>query len=151
LSEDASQRIVYKSDDSSVSARLYSAKRSLELFLKSPTFGHGLGSHLSPRTRVGPHNQYLIIAVEQGIIGLLLYISLLFIIWQMNSDVAKIFIICLCFFSFFDHNILDFPSTWLSIYLAAIATTRTKKVRISSKTKRVTAVHIPQSRLRRTL
>ena len=135
LSEDASQRIVYKKDDYSVNSRLYSAKRALDLYLKSPVFGHGLGSHIAPRTSVSPHNQYLILSVEQGTIGLLLYIYLFVIIWQTKLVIARIFTINMAIFSFFDHNVLDFPSTWLTIIMVPLILLHSRQVNYRKSSK----------------
>ncbi len=151
LSEEASQRIVFKSDDYSANARLYSAKRALELYLKSPMFGHGLGSHLAAGTQVNPHNQYLILAVEQGTIGVLLYIALLLVIWQTESGIGRVFVVCIGLISFFDHNILDFPSTWLSIFLVALTINRTRKIILYPQVKYNSSANILKSRLRKTL
>jgi O-antigen ligase len=74
---------------SSIGHRLYNYKRSIELIGKSPIVGTGTGSYHTVACTVldkaercdrynwHPHNQFLLFGVDQGLIGLMLYIALL--------------------------------------------------------------------------
>ena len=79
----------------SVGERLQLWKKSIQVFKESPVFGKGLGSWKIEVLKYGhkgletennitfhqrPHNDFIWIAAEQGIIGLLIYVSLIFLI-----------------------------------------------------------------------
>lgn len=65
----------------SFNTRLYYYKESLSLFSEKPFFGHGIGSWgvkvLNLDLRAYPHNIFLEIIVEMGLIGLLAFAALL--------------------------------------------------------------------------
>lgn len=115
LSENAMQRLHLDiSTDSSVQGRMAVAERSLELIKASPWLGHGLGAHLVWSTRVEPHNTYLLLGVELGLLGVAMYLWLLVILWRMKSPVSKVFSFSLAVWSLFDHNIITSHGMWLA-------------------------------------
>jgi O-antigen ligase len=81
-------------------ARLSMYFFSLKMIAQAPLFGHGLGDYqtlamkfyempsMKAISGYHPHNQYLYLFVELGIVGLGLYLWLHFAIWQSarNSD-----------------------------------------------------------------
>ncbi len=120
LSGNATQRLHLDLEkDDSLQGRMAVARRSLELIQQSPWVGHGLGAHTVFATRVLPHNLYLLIGVELGILGLALYLFLLVVLWRLKSPVAKVFSVALGVWSLFDHNIFDHNGLWLAYAVLA--------------------------------
>ncbi len=120
LSENATQRLHLDLDrDDSLQGRMEVARRSLELIQESPWVGHGLGAHNLLKTRVAPHNMYLLIGVELGILGVALYLFLLVTLWRVKSPVARVFAVALGVWSLFDHNIVDHNGLWLAYAVLA--------------------------------
>lgn len=84
--------------DSSVGLRLKWSLDSLELFKEKPYLGHGTGSftyeHKQLSTKINtvpttnPHNQYLLIMVEHGLLGLLLLLSFFIILIKESFKLA---------------------------------------------------------------
>ncbi|MEF3191336.1 MAG: O-antigen ligase family protein [Campylobacterales bacterium] len=75
--------------ETSVGRRIFFAQQSLKLIKEAPIFGHGQGSFpgeyarlssnspfLTVRTCAQPHNQYLLIAVQNGLIGVILFLNI---------------------------------------------------------------------------
>jgi O-antigen ligase len=76
----------------SVELRLEFYRNSLALIEQKPIFGHGTGSFSheyrkliekqSTTMTTNPHNEYLMIAVQWGLIGVALFLYLLYVIWR---------------------------------------------------------------------
>lgn len=87
----------YQHGDSntSVGIRLEFYKNSLTLVMKQPILGTGTGSFaheykkLFMKTTTNPHNDYLMIAVQWGIIGLGLFVWLLYLLWHNSYSLSK--------------------------------------------------------------
>lgn len=74
---------------SSIGHRLYNYETTVALILERPWFGHGTGAfhteicrHINPisdcyRFNWHPHNQFLLLASDHGLLGLLLYLALI--------------------------------------------------------------------------
>jgi O-antigen ligase len=122
-------------EDESVDIRADAAARGWQLFKQSPLFGAGLGATTTASFVTGPHNMYVTLMAEQGIFGLALYLSLLFLLaregmrlmrsaaTRESSDIGRamlMFALCLAMNGFFSHNILDEAHTmFLMAFLAA--------------------------------
>ncbi len=90
----------YKQGESetSIGFRLEFYQTSLQLIAKHPFFGTGTGSFHQTYTALAtaqnkpitenPHNEYLMIAVQWGLIGLSLFIGLLYIIWRQANNLS---------------------------------------------------------------
>ncbi len=63
-------------------------QNSIDLIKQKPVFGHGTGSYRAVQEKIikdsdtqstdNPHNEYLLLSVQSGLVGLFLFISLLF-------------------------------------------------------------------------
>lgn len=116
ISEGAKQRLKFEpKKDKSIKDRLYVVERSFELILKEPLFGHGLGAAREGQTKVSSHNQFLFVGVEQGIIGIIIVMSLFLILMRCNSELGFVFagILFIGFMS--NHNLLEYPATFVAI------------------------------------
>ena len=81
-------------DNKSLTIRYNQLISSKEIFYKHPVFGTGLGSYSYETTRIDqrgyPHNIFLEILTEQGLIGFLFFLILLFpIFFKMLPFLAK--------------------------------------------------------------
>ena len=118
LSENARQRLYFDyKTDGSVQGRIAVAERSWELIRAKPLMGHGIGAHSVWRTNVQPHNMFLLLGVELGVLGVLLYIGWLLVLWRKNSHISQVFVATIFVASLFSHNILDYPAIWLACAL----------------------------------
>ncbi|MGR9108926.1 MAG: O-antigen ligase family protein [Gammaproteobacteria bacterium] len=84
--------------ESSMGQRLYFWQRSVDLISQSPILGYGTGSFRAEFARItggqdivseNPHNEYLLIAVQLGGIGLLAYLAFLACQWRYSFDLPK--------------------------------------------------------------
>lgn len=78
-------------ENTSLGMRLEYYKYSWELFQQSPLFGKGTGSFekeytkISPRPTSNPHNEYLMIGTQWGLIGVILFVGILVSLWKMAN------------------------------------------------------------------
>jgi O-antigen ligase len=94
---------VYKiTGKSLLSGRQIIWKQSMNLIAQKPLFGYGTGTQLSniSNIQLSAHNLYIQILLQNGIIGLLVFIFLIISIWNLlyiNKD-DKVVRFCSCFF-----------------------------------------------------
>ncbi|MGH8498941.1 MAG: O-antigen ligase family protein, partial [Methylococcales bacterium] len=81
--------------ESSMGQRLYFWQNSINLIIESPLIGYGTGSFNSQFNRItgskfllteNPHNEYLMISVQLGAIGLFAYLFFLACQWRCSFD-----------------------------------------------------------------
>jgi O-antigen ligase len=110
--------------DFSHDERAFVAAQALEMFTSNPLFGEGFAATFRAY-EAGPHNMYLMLAAEQGIVGLGLFLLLLGILVTralatmrsagedtQTADEGRALLILalfLMFFSLLSHNVLDAP------------------------------------------
>ncbi len=85
-----------KENPTSAKIRLEFYKNSLTLIAQKPVFGHGTGSftyeyqkfaeHQDIILTTNPHSEYLMIAVQCGLIGVGFFIFLLYVMWQTTGS-----------------------------------------------------------------
>lgn len=82
----------------SMGQRLYFWQNSIDLISGSPIVGYGTGSFAKEFSRISqatdltsknPHNEYLMIAVQVGGIGLLAYLLFLGALWRFSFDLGQ--------------------------------------------------------------
>lgn len=86
-------------------------KYAIKDFAEAPLFGHGMGYTESQRRR--PHNMYLLLLTEGGIIGLSIYLFFLGVLWRSAHEVGKPLVIILITSGLFTHNNLEQPAMML--------------------------------------
>lgn len=81
--------------DTSMGQRLYFWQNSIDLIVKRPIFGYGTGSYVQEFKHItgdaellseNPHNEYLMIAVQLGGLGLFAYLLFLGSQWRSLAD-----------------------------------------------------------------
>lgn len=96
-------------DDGSADDRLEAARETLDKIEQSPVFGHGTG--FNRRMRQTPHNLYLKLWVDEGMFGLIAWISLLiggfWLFSARDYRPGQALILVTAFGGFFSHNILE--------------------------------------------
>jgi O-antigen ligase len=96
---------------SSIGHRLYNYQITPKMIAEAPLFGHGTGSYHSQICRFmedpsqcatyswHPHNQFLMLGAEHGLVGMLLYALMIFLLyraaWQSPQSAAKVLLYCL--------------------------------------------------------
>ncbi len=113
--------------DSSANERALVATKAWHLFQSHPWFGMGLAYTQEWDAPVAPHNMYLTMAAEGGLISAGIYIAFLIMLWFMTNPLGKVLVITITLSSIFTHNNLDQPATL--IIFSLIAALNTKKDR----------------------
>ena len=123
-------------EDSAVEGRRYGATQAWHLFLESPVTGRGVGVTSLAVRQEGPHNMYLSLMAEQGVLGLFLYVSLIAIFvrrgWRTtqlaatphDQDVGRTMIafgLFLGVYGFFSHNVMEEPHNMFILAFIAAA------------------------------
>jgi O-antigen ligase len=113
-------------EDSAVEGRKFGAAQAWRQFLDSPVTGRGTGATSLAVRQEGPHNMYLLLMAEQGVLGLFLYLTLVGILvrqgWRLMRDAAAdpakdvgrmivLFGVFMAAYGFFSHNVLEEPHT----------------------------------------
>ena len=76
----------------------------------TPWLGRGLGYTTEWRYSKGPHDMYLLFLVEGGLLGLLLYLTLIFLLWRYSTGIGRVLTLQFIGSSFFTHNQLVQPA-----------------------------------------
>jgi O-antigen ligase len=120
-------------EDSSAKARAHVAVKAWQEIQEHPLLGYGLGFTRGHEWGgLGTHNMYLAWAVEGGLLGLAVYVSLLLVLWHVSKSIGKVLIALLSVYSLVNHNILDWPATLLIFALSA-GIGKLQRLDISSK------------------
>jgi len=101
--------------------RLAVAQQGLRLFLDSPMLGAGLGATREGLSVGAPHNMYILLAAEMGVLGLAMFFSLIWILWSTGAPVARIIVLVLAVSSLFSHNQLEQVAMMVVLSLAVSA------------------------------
>lgn len=117
LTKDQLSRIHYGGkEDLSVQSRTSVFWHAIDLIKEAPVLGYGLGASNDPGpTEVHPHNMFLLVWVEQGIIGLFVYLSILLLLWRSGAELSKLFVLVLIIGALFSHNIMDDVTFFLAV------------------------------------
>jgi len=117
--------------------RLQFYRNSLTLFSQAPVFGHGTGrfhekyaEHVAGTKQVvtsNPHNEYLMVGVQSGLVGLGVLVALLWALWRaasrwegMDRWLAQGMVVWLAVGCCFNSFILDSREGMLFALLAAL-------------------------------
>jgi len=122
LTDETSARItgsVFGQQDLSTRSRLALARSSIDLFREAPLVGHGLASTYEWRSGGGTHNMFLMFAVEMGVLGLILFASLIWMLWSTGSAMGRIMAVVFTTSSMFSHNNLEYPAMMIVLAIAA--------------------------------
>lgn len=111
-------------DGYSTEARKWAAAQARDMIFERPILGSGIGATTREAVGEGPHNMYLMLAAEQGLFGLALYVSLIGMLgwsgWKLSraghtveaQDVGKVMVLYAGYYvvgGVFSHNILEAP------------------------------------------
>jgi hypothetical protein len=112
--------------DDSAQERLAVLKSSWELFLENPVFGAGAAVTEVRSTHwphgVGPHNQFMVLAAEYGLIGISFWVFMAIILWRgryfQDEAIQRAVFFLFLYMTMFTHNMLDAPY-WLTTFALA--------------------------------
>ena len=125
------------SDQTSVGERLNFDRSGLRFFLRHPLLGSGTGSYaFDYRAAAGggygaptdnPHDSYLLVAAEQGVVGLLALLSVYAVAWRESlsrsgeaREVLQALVVTLLVSGLFNSSLLDAASGRLFVVVAGI-------------------------------
>lgn len=108
--------------DISTESRVDVAKKAWAVFQNNPWLGAGMGyTRGGWGIGIGPHNMYLTLAAEGGLLGVAVFLSLLAILFYTGDGIGKVITIVYAASSMTSHNNLEQPA--LLIILAFIVVT----------------------------
>jgi O-antigen ligase len=126
--------------DDSAASRFQAAAIAFEMFFQSPLLGHGYASTMRVAANLTPHNMYLMLAAEQGVVGLTLYLTFLGLIGTRARETMRgarlgerrreVGLALLAMFAFvaiqslFSHNMLEHPSLFVAMPFLLAASSR---------------------------
>jgi O-antigen ligase len=107
--------------DYAAAERAMVLRAGVDLFLDNPIFGAGAGATSFWAMGISTHNQFVLLAAEYGVPGIVAWVWLFVMIWRgsyysdrkMQAGAALLF----AYFSCFSHNLFDFPYWLLSFVL----------------------------------
>lgn len=109
--------------DASTVERLDVARLAWRTFADNPVGGRGTGAATETIFQLGPHNMYLSLMVDHGILGLfILPFLLLAVLWGVNrgsAPVAVPFVLFIASWGLFSHNVLEERQILLAVALVA--------------------------------
>ncbi len=116
--------------NTSIKMRLEFYENSLNLITQKPIFGHGTGSFAYEYQKLAqdqeiqstknPHNEYLMIGVQWGVIGIALFVTLLYILWLKATMMAQGLIVTIAVGCLFNSFWLDSTEGHVFAYLIGI-------------------------------
>jgi O-antigen ligase len=118
LNPDTSSRLDLVFTDPNTVSRFEVAERALQMISSHPLIGSGLGAGQNLVDGQGAHNAYLAYAVDHGLFGLLLVLSLLALLAR-RGKISLVFAVTLAAAAFFTHNLFDEQFFIVGIALAA--------------------------------
>ncbi len=127
-------------EETSIGLRVILMKNTVELIKRRPVFGYGTSSFkvtYSPyaaskssgwqgKPRTDPHNQYLFVWLENGLIGLLLFLTYIYIVIRQGvkdqpyGAMAASLLVAVCVSSLFNSHFKTFPEGNLLAFFAGI-------------------------------
>jgi O-antigen ligase len=144
-------------EDLAVEGRKFGARQAWEMFLDDPVVGKGPGATSLAVRQEGPHNMYLLLMAEQGVLGLFLYLSLVALLIRSGRRVIRsavdeedrdvgralvLFGVFMATYGFFSHNVLEEPFTMfiLAFLVAGGFRARARSAALRSPPARAAAV-----------
>lgn len=115
LNDNTWARLHFASDDS---GRAELALKAWRLFTEAPLLGNGIGATIDWAEANSSHNQFLNLAADHGVLGLLAFPALGLAIAASGRDAGG-FALVLMIAGMFSHNLLEDRSTLLAIAFAA--------------------------------
>ncbi len=103
--------------DDSATSRAAIALYAWRAFQEAPWIGHGSG-YTMEWGFIEPHNMYLAMAANGGMLGLVVFLTLLIVVWRYSDPLGKVLCTLYAFSSLTSHNNLDQPAM---IYMLALA------------------------------
>ena len=113
-------------EDESTKDRLRVAQRGISAFLNAPLLGQGIGALNTRALRTETHNQYIMVAAELGVVGLIVFLALLYLLWRNGTNISRMIALTYAFGCLFLHTLLVMPAMSL---VFAIAISHTAKRR----------------------
>ena len=133
LSQDTIARISGDFTDDSANERTQVFLGALTIGMENPIIGAGLAHTYEWQYPVGPHNDYVLLFAERGILGLASYLWLLAIIWTFGSSYSRLYVAILAFSSIATHTTFEQPGTYIFIAIALLIDNNTIKQVIKTK------------------
>ncbi|MBN8501919.1 MAG: O-antigen ligase family protein [Sphingomonadales bacterium] len=118
LDSNTSNRLRFGVNDSS-KIRIYIIQRAIEAAQSSIIFGRGIGYAYSWDEGLSVHNMFVLVLLEQGIVGLIWFAALFFAIFSVRAPFGIWLAAVMVVTGMFNHNLFDSPTYGLVIALYA--------------------------------
>ncbi len=124
-------------EDGSSQSRRDLLSQNMETFTSNPIFGIGLGGS-NTGDQLGSHNMLLKMGAELGILGILVYLSLLLVPIYVKSAQGILFVLFYFFANFFTHTSYEKPVFAMLIPIAILyfSTSHIKQSKLKRRRKR---------------
>ena len=110
----------FTQSDGSTEVRADLAVMAWGMFVNNPVIGAGLGATEGMILHLGAHNQFLKIGGEQGLFGMLVFLSIMALALYKKSAVAVVFVLLYFALSFTSHGMLSYPAFAILIPTAVV-------------------------------
>lgn len=104
--------------DYSATTRVQVAEQGLSMSLEKPLFGWGVGATRNASTAIQPHNMYLLMGIEYGVVGVLMLGGLIWLLWKGGNERSGIIAVLYAASNLFNQTNLEQPPVMLIIALA---------------------------------
>ena len=108
----------FDQSDYSARTRMYVAEKGLDMILEKPVLGWGVGATNNVDTAIAPHNMFILLGIEYGIVGISIFCGLIWLLWRGGNERTGIIAVLYAVGGLFSHNNLQQPTVILVLALA---------------------------------
>lgn len=117
-------RLNFTTDDN---GRLYAAEKGIDMFLDAPLFGKGVGSTRVVPPDHGPHNMFVLMLAELGLVGGIWIAAFLSSIARYGAPFGLLVVIMFSASAPFTHNQFEWPAVGMLFALYLVVAKRYEK------------------------
>jgi|GEM_PF-5615117 len=124
LNSNTRARLNFTADDN---GRLYAAEKGIDMFLDAPLFGNGVGSTRVVPPDYGPHNVFIQVLADLGLVGGIWIAAFLFSIARYGAPFGLLVVIMFSVSASFSHNLFEEPEMGMLFALYLVVAKRYEK------------------------
>jgi O-antigen ligase len=124
LDNNTRARVNFTTDDN---GRFYAAEKGIDMFLDAPLFGKGVGSTRAVPPAHGPHNMFVLMLAELGLVGGIWIAAFLLSIARYGAPFGLLVVIMFSVSAPFTHNHFEWPAVGMLFALYLVVAKRYEK------------------------
>ncbi|MDQ6868933.1 MAG: O-antigen ligase family protein [Pseudomonadota bacterium] len=121
LDNNTRARVSFTTDDN---GRLSAAEKGIDMFLDAPLFGKGVGSTRAVPPDHGPHNMFVLMLAELGLVGGIWIAAFLLSIARYGAPFGLLVVIMFSVSAAFTHNHFEWPAVGMLFALYLVVAKR---------------------------